>query len=83
MNSPAKRHPVQPTLQDRIDEIIDFYEEYGKAGAGMRIPVYATPRQLAKAIGRELPDNPPKDYVEPLEFHYRGRVLIAAGEPSL
>lgn len=76
MNSSARR-PGQPALQGRIDEIIDFYEQHGKPGAGMRIPVYATPRQLAKAIGRALPDNPPKDYVEPREFDYRGRVLIA------
>lgn len=82
MNSSVKRHPVHPTLQNQIDEIIDFYEAH-KPGAGMRIPVYATPRQLAKAIGRALPDNPPKDYIEPREIEYRGRVLIAVGEPNL
>lgn len=66
-------------MKAQIDELIDFYESH-RPGAGMRIPVHATPRALAQAIGMPLPFDVPEGYKEPREFHYRGRVLIATGD---
>lgn len=78
MSNPMQRHSECGPMAQQIDDLIDYYEKFGRPGAGLRIPVYATPRQLAQAIGQPLPLKVPEGYKEPREFNYRGRVLIAS-----
>ena len=65
-------------LAKKIDELISYYEQFGRPGAGMRILVNASSRQLAQALDVALPQTPGNRV--PTEFEYRGRVLVANGE---
>lgn len=67
------------TIRKELDELIDFYEAHGRPGAGRRISVKATPRDLAHALDCPFPRDSRSEPAPQREFNYRGRVIVAVG----
>lgn len=67
------------SLGDKIRKLCEFYETH-KPNAGQRIEVNAPPKQVAKALGYELPKDKKGKDIEQREWNYRGRTIVATGQ---
>lgn len=72
---------ARETLIDKINKLCEWYEK-NKPDAGQRIEVVASPMQLAKALGHDLPKSADGKTIQKREWTHRSRTIVATGSES-